>query len=85
MKLREAEIGNSYTIEKMKLPEDTGRRLRALGMTQETKITVLNRKKNGSVIFKVRGTRLAVGKDIAEAITLSAGNKAAETGGSDGR
>ena len=54
----------------MDLTEDIGRRLRALGMTQETSLSVLNRKRNGCLIFKVRGTRLAIGRDIAEAIQV---------------
>ncbi len=70
MKLCETEIGRQYRIARMNLPEDTGRRLRALGMTQETSLSVLNRKRNGCLIFKVRGTRLAVGRDIANAIEV---------------
>ena len=70
LRLCEAEIGGQYRILKMEVPEDTGRRLRALGMTQETSVNVLNRKKNGCLIFKVRGTRLAVGRDIARAIEV---------------
>lgn len=70
MKLIEAEIGKEYCIEQMSVTEDTGRRLRALGMTQETRIHVLNHKRGGCVILKVRGTRLAVGKNITEAIQV---------------
>ncbi len=66
MNLCEAEIGRQYRIARMDLTEDIGRRLRALGMTQETSLSVLNRKRNGCLIFKVRGTRL----DIAEAIQV---------------
>ena len=50
IKLCKAEIGGQYRILKMAVPEDTGRRLRALGMTQETSVNVLNRKKNGCLI-----------------------------------
>ena len=70
MNLCEAEIGRQYRIARMDLTEDIGRRLRALGMTQETSLSVLIRKRNGCLIFKVRGTRLAIGRDIAEAIQV---------------
>ena len=33
--------------------------------------TLLNKKGSGSVIFKVRGTRLAVGKRISDGIEIS--------------
>ena len=36
----------------------------------DLKIEILNRKKNGSLIFKVRGTRLAIGKNISKNIYL---------------
>lgn len=70
MRLIEAELGKDYRIERMEVPEDTARRLRALGMTQETRLHILNRKRSGCVILKVRGTRLAVGKDISGAIQV---------------
>jgi ferrous iron transport protein A len=36
-----------------------------------TPVTLLNKKGSGSVIFKVRGTRLAVGKRISDGIEIS--------------
>ena len=70
MTLCDAEIGASYKIRSMDLPRATQMRLIALGMTSETKITVLNNKRSGSVIFHVRGTRLAVGRQIAKEIYI---------------
>ncbi len=58
-------IGVTYRVEKLTLGLETNRRLQALGVTKGTKITILNSKKSGSVIFSVRGSRLAVGKEIA--------------------
>ena len=34
------------------------------------KLEVLNKKNHGAVILKVRGTRFAVGREIAEAIEI---------------
>ncbi len=46
------------------------RRLEALGLTEGTSITVLNKKNKGAVIVKVRGTRFAVGNNIAAGIQI---------------
>ncbi len=46
------------------------RRLEALGVNERTPVTVLNKKGSGSLIIKVRGTRLALGRQIAEGITI---------------
>lgn len=70
MTLDLARIGTKYHVTDLKLQGVTGRRLEALGLTQGTKIELMNQKRNGAVIFKVRGTRLAVGKQIAHAIIV---------------
>ena len=46
------------------------RRLLALGWNDGTIFTVLNRKKNGALIIRVRGTRLAIGKHISSGIEV---------------
>lgn len=63
-----AAIGGTYEVCGIELPRATQMRLTALGLTAGTKIRVLNNKRSGSVIFHVRGTRLAVGREIAEHI-----------------
>lgn len=68
MTLEEGVVGREYRIEDMDLPPAVHMRLRSMGMTKGTGIKVLNRKKKGAIIFKVRGTRLAVGRDIATCI-----------------
>lgn len=70
MTLDLATIGRKYEVSDLKLDGVAGRRLEALGLTQGTRIELLNQKGSGSVIFKVRGTRLAVGKKIAHAIVV---------------
>lgn len=73
MRLIEGQMGQSYIVESMELPLQTGRRLEALGMTEGTSVDVLNRKKKGALIIKVRGTRFAIGKSITEHITIREG------------
>ena len=55
----------------MAVNETITRRLEALGVNNMTPVTLLNKKGSGSVIFKVRGTRLAVGKRISDGIEIS--------------
>lgn len=73
MSLLKSEIGKTYVVKSIHVEPNVQRRLQALGLTGGTPIEVLNNKKSGSVIFKVRGTRLAVGKNIAVGITLQEG------------
>lgn len=68
MKLNECEKGGIYYVRHVLVTEAIGRRLEALGVNEGTEITILNKKGSGSVIVKVRGTRLAMGKKIAEGI-----------------
>lgn len=70
MTLREGIIGNRYQVKEIQLEDKVKRRLQMLGMTKGTGIRVLNNKKSGSVIMKVRGTRFAIGRRIAEGILV---------------
>ncbi|MFT8349695.1 FeoA family protein [Clostridium saccharoperbutylacetonicum] len=71
MNLLNGVIGNEYIVLNINVDENLVRRLQALGLTNGTKVKILNNKKSGSIIFKVRGTRLAIGKKIAEGILVS--------------
>lgn len=70
MTLYEAEKGQQYTISGLFVEEAITRRLQALGLNDGTPITVLNRKKKGALIIRVRGTRLALGKHISSNIEI---------------
>ncbi len=70
MTLLQGDIGKSYEVKEIRLEEATARRLQILGLLSGTKIEVLNKKRSGSVIFKVRGTRYAIGRHIADGILL---------------
>ena len=71
MKLNEGIIGRTYRVESVAVNETITRRLEALGVNNMTPVTLLNKKGSGSVIFKVRGTRLAGGKRISDGIEIS--------------
>lgn len=71
MNLNDSLIQRTYQVVDvagLELPVE--RRLEALGLTAGTNITVLNKKKDGASIVKVRGTRFAVGKRIAAGIHI---------------
>lgn len=70
MRLSEGRIGETYAVEEVRLAGSLTRRLEALGVNEQTKITVQNRKPGGPFIIKVRGTRLALGRKIADEIRI---------------
>ena len=70
MTLQNARIGSMYTVKSLELDIVTMRRLEALGLTKGTQIKILNRNRSGSVILMVRGSRLALGKDISKSIQM---------------
>lgn len=70
MKLYEGEIGGCYIVQEVLIEERLTRRLEALGVNERTKVTILNKKKSGTLIINVRGTRLALGQKIADGIEI---------------
>ena len=68
MNLHQGKIGSSYVVERIEIETAIARRLQALGMVEGTKVDIINGKRNGTLIIKVRGTRFAIGRRIAEAI-----------------
>lgn len=70
MTLIDGQIGHSYVVKELKLDPQISRRLEALGLIGGTKIQKMNQNTDGAVVFKVRGTRLAIGNRIAAAICI---------------
>lgn len=70
MKLNEGVVGGTYKVTNVSVDEQITRRLEALGVNEQTAITILNKKGSGSLIIKVRGTRLALGKRISDGIMV---------------
>ena len=69
-KLNECEIGGRYVVAGVQVDEGITRRLEALGVNEGTPVNILNKKGSGSVIIKVRGTRLALGRRLSEGMTV---------------
>ena len=70
MTLREMKINGTCLASGINLRHDTARRLGMLGLTMGTPLTLLNKKRSGAVIVKLRGTRVALGKEIADGIDV---------------
>lgn len=70
MTLRAGKIGSEYEVKDIQLEDRIKRRLQMLGLTEGTGVRILNNKRSGSIIMKVRGTRFAIGKQIAEGILV---------------
>ena len=69
-RLNECEVGGRYVVAGVQVDESITRRLGALGVNEGTPVNILNKKGSGSVIIKVRGTRLALGRRLSEGITV---------------
>ncbi|MDD2969394.1 MAG: FeoA family protein [Lachnospiraceae bacterium] len=70
MTLFDGMSGIEYKITGIYVAYAIERRLEALGLNEGTTIKIITRKKNGAMIIKVRGTRLAIGKAIAAGIEV---------------
>ncbi len=70
MRLIDGVKGHIYKVKNINLERVVKRRLEMLGMTEYSDVTLLNKKKSGAVIVKVRGTRFALGKEFAEGIEI---------------
>ena len=69
MKLSEAPIGE-YTVHRVYREDKTERRLRVLGIYPGARITLTEIGVGGVRILRARGMRLALGRQIASAITV---------------
>ena len=70
MFLSDGQVRKKYIIKSIFLEDKLKRRLQVLGLTKDTKIEILNKDFSNSLIFKVRGTRLAISKKIANSIKV---------------
>lgn len=70
MTILEGLVKNTYVVTAIHTEEAIMRRLEALGINEGTKLTLMNQKRNGASIIKVRGTRWAIGRDIAAGISV---------------
>lgn len=70
MKLKEGKNHQVYEVVDIQVELNLERRLEALGLTTGTRVTILNNDKKGAITVKFRGTRFAMGRRIADHITV---------------
>ena len=70
MRLKEGKDNCTYIVESIDMELNLERRLEALGLTQGSRITILNTDKKGAITVRFRGTRFALGKRIADHIMV---------------
>lgn len=71
MTLAEGKKEKTYQVVDTNADDNLKHRLFALGIIRGTPLTVINRKgKNGAMVIKVRGSRFALGYDIAQKIEV---------------
>ena len=75
MSLVEGNKGEEYIVRSIQLETAVKRRLQMLGLTDGSKVKIINRKRSGSMIVGIRGTRFAIGRRFAAGILVGEGSK----------
>ena len=70
MRLKEGKNHHTYVVERIETELNLERRL---GLTEGSRITILNNDKKGAMTVKFRGTRFAIGRRIADSIFVKEG------------
>lgn len=68
MILAEGNIDEKYVVEQVNLPITLEKRMESLGMTIGSKVTLLQQKRNKTSVILIRGTKFAIGRDVASNI-----------------
>lgn len=71
MRLKEGTIGIEYIVSRLDLGLHLKDRLQSLGMITGTQIEVIHKKKNGTMVIDLRGTRFALGSHITDKIEVT--------------
>ncbi len=71
MVLKEGKNHRTYEVVSIHMELQLERRLEALGLTEGSRITILNNDKQGALTAKFRGTRFALGRKIADNIEIA--------------
>ena len=71
MTLKNCRAGETAAVEAIATTPAMKRRLHILGLTEGTDVTVMRKKRCGTMIIKVRGVRYALGADAAGLIFVT--------------
>lgn len=70
MKLSEGNCHTVYTIMDLNVSMQIKDRLQSLGMIRSSHIEVIQKKRNGTMIINIRGTRFALGAGLTKEIEV---------------
>ena len=70
MTLADGKIEKDYIVEKVNLPLTLEKRMESLGMTIGSKVTLVHQKRNKTSVILIRGTKFAIGRDVASNIDV---------------
>ena len=71
MKLTDANQNERVIVQQIHLDPDSRKRLQALGMLVGTPVTILQKKKSGTMVINLRGTRFALGSVMGKGIEVA--------------
>lgn len=60
--------GGHYTVQSLMVKRELLSRLEALGLTSGAPVDIIEKKRSGTMILRLRGTRYAIGQEIAMGI-----------------
>ena len=70
MQLNAGETGKRYKVQDMSLALEIERRMEALGMIKGTRVQLIHKKRRGTMVMMLRGTRFAVGHGVTSRIKV---------------
>ncbi|MEE0943879.1 MAG: FeoA domain-containing protein [Clostridia bacterium] len=70
MLLKDGTYGREYAVADICLAPRIVHRLEVLGLVKGARVIILGKKRKGPVIIKVRGTRFAIGRKMADGIHI---------------
>lgn len=70
MTLNQGEVDGIYRVLSDTLPFELKQRMASLGMIRNSLIRVVHRKRNGTAVVILRGSRFAVGRDVTSRIEV---------------
>ena len=70
MKLNEGKTGDAFMIVNIKSDFNTRKRLQDMGLTNGAKVRIMAYYPNNAYTINVRGSRIVIGKDLAETIEV---------------
>lgn len=70
MSLLKGKLGREYIVKDIYIDSLLKNRLHALGILTDATVKIISNQIKGSMVIKVRGTRLVLGDDITKNITV---------------